>query len=207
MLSCISTWTGVCMHALHAVSAPYRTPPPMRAWRAAPCPPCPYSRTAAMPTSSIRCAAASPPPRASPTHAIGHCPSACPCHPAHPTPPHPAHPTSPHPTPSTPPHPTAPNPTHDLTCREVDVGKTLSETEWIGMCRREVMDAYLRDRAQKSGASVVNGLMMRMEQTQGPEGPWTIHYNSYEGGSKMGTPASVEVSASQGWLAGWLVAW
>jgi flavin-dependent dehydrogenase len=48
--------------------------------------------------------------------------------------------------------------------REVDVGKTLSETEYIGMCRREVMDAFLRDRAQKLGANIINGLMMKMEQ-------------------------------------------
>jgi geranylgeranyl reductase len=48
--------------------------------------------------------------------------------------------------------------------REVDVGKTLSETEYIGMCRREVLDAYLRDRAKGHGARVANGLFMRMEQ-------------------------------------------
>eukprot|EP00879_Flechtneria_rotunda_P014298 GHRR01014938.1.p1 GENE.GHRR01014938.1~~GHRR01014938.1.p1 ORF type:complete len:232 (+),score=43.29 GHRR01014938.1:70-696(+) len=48
--------------------------------------------------------------------------------------------------------------------REVDVGKTLSETEYIGMCRREVMDAFLRDRAEGLGAKVVNGLMMKTEQ-------------------------------------------
>jgi geranylgeranyl reductase len=76
--------------------------------------------------------------------------------------------------------------------REVDVGKTLSETEWIGMCRREVFDDYLRKRAQKNGAKLLNGLFMRSEQ-QGSEGPFTIQYNSYEDGSKMGTPASIEV--------------
>ena len=38
--------------------------------------------------------------------------------------------------------------------KEVDVGKTLSDTEWIGMCRREVFDDYLRNRAQKNGAKV-----------------------------------------------------
>lgn len=38
--------------------------------------------------------------------------------------------------------------------REVDVGKTLNEREWIGMCRREVMDDYLRKRAEQSGAKV-----------------------------------------------------
>ncbi|GBF91337.1 geranylgeranyl reductase [Raphidocelis subcapitata] len=70
--------------------------------------------------------------------------------------------------------------------REVDVGKTLSETEYIGMCRREVFDQFLRERAEKNGATLVNGLMMRMEQKARPalpvqprsrggkrlEGPW-----------------------------------
>lgn len=35
---------------------------------------------------------------------------------------------------------------------------------YLFCCRREVMDAYLRDRAEKDGAKVINGLMMRMEQ-------------------------------------------
>lgn len=54
--------------------------------------------------------------------------------------------------------------------REVDVGKTLSETEYIGMCRREVFDDYLRKRAAENGAKLVNGLMMRMEQQGAPSG-------------------------------------
>ena len=48
--------------------------------------------------------------------------------------------------------------------REVDVGRTLSDAEYIGMCRREVMDQFLRERAVKEGARLINGLMMRMEQ-------------------------------------------
>ena len=48
--------------------------------------------------------------------------------------------------------------------REVDVGKTLSETEYIGMCRREVLDNYLRTRAKDHGTTVINGLVMRLEQ-------------------------------------------
>lgn len=77
--------------------------------------------------------------------------------------------------------------------REVDVGKTLNEREYIGMCRREVMDDFLRKRAAKLGANVVNGLMMRMEQPSGSEGPITIHYNSYEGDAKVGEPKALEV--------------
>jgi hypothetical protein len=50
--------------------------------------------------------------------------------------------------------------------REVDVGKTLSETEWIGMCRREVFDDFLRNRAKSLGANLLNGLMMKMEMPE-----------------------------------------
>lgn len=48
--------------------------------------------------------------------------------------------------------------------REVDVGRTLSEKEYIGMCRREVLDGFLRNRAKDSGAKLINGLVMRVEQ-------------------------------------------
>ena len=41
--------------------------------------------------------------------------------------------------------------------REVDVGGTLSEREWIGMCRREIFDDFLRKRAAKCGAKVGTG--------------------------------------------------
>lgn len=50
--------------------------------------------------------------------------------------------------------------------REVDVGRTLSEKEYIGMCRREVLDNFLRQRASKSGAKLINGLFMRLEQVR-----------------------------------------
>jgi geranylgeranyl diphosphate/geranylgeranyl-bacteriochlorophyllide a reductase len=76
--------------------------------------------------------------------------------------------------------------------REVDVGKTLNDKEWIGMCRREVFDDYLRKRAAKLGANVINGLMMRMDYDNG-DGPITLHYNNYADGSKVGTPATLEV--------------
>ncbi len=47
--------------------------------------------------------------------------------------------------------------------KEVDVGKTLSDKEWIGMCRREVFDDYLRNRAQKNGAKVgAHAAMLRV---------------------------------------------
>jgi geranylgeranyl reductase len=56
-----------------------------------------------------------------------------------------------------------------------------------------VFDDYLRKRAAEKGASVVNGLLMRMEQKEGANGPYTVHYNNYADGGKVGTPAALEV--------------
>eukprot|EP01024_Parvocaulis_polyphysoides_P028502 TRINITY_DN2576_c0_g4_i2.p1 TRINITY_DN2576_c0_g4~~TRINITY_DN2576_c0_g4_i2.p1 ORF type:complete len:460 (+),score=99.21 TRINITY_DN2576_c0_g4_i2:535-1914(+) len=82
--------------------------------------------------------------------------------------------------------------------REVDVGKTLSDVEYIGMCRREVLDGFLRDRAEKLGTTVINGLMMRLEQSDDGEGPITIKYNKYEDGKKQGIPSTLEVDCVVG---------
>lgn len=72
--------------------------------------------------------------------------------------------------------------------REVDVGKTLSEREYIGMCRREVFDDYLRKRAVERGATAINGLFMGLTQEGGADGPITIKYNDYDG-EKVRLPA------------------
>ncbi|KAK3272345.1 hypothetical protein CYMTET_19357 [Cymbomonas tetramitiformis] len=78
--------------------------------------------------------------------------------------------------------------------REVDVGQTLSETEYIGMCRREVMDDFLRQRAEALGAKLVNGLMTRLDKPEDKKnGTYTLHYNDYSSGSKVGTPTAIEV--------------
>jgi len=77
--------------------------------------------------------------------------------------------------------------------REVDVGRTLSETEYIGMCRREVMDDFLRRRAEALGATLVNGLMMGMEKPTTKDGMYVINYNDYSTGGKVGTPSTLEV--------------
>ena len=52
------------------------------------------------------------------------------------------------------------------------------------MCRREVLDDYLRKRATSLGASVINGLFMRMDVAEG-NGPITVHYNKYADGDKV----------------------
>ncbi|KAJ3694948.1 hypothetical protein LUZ60_000325 [Juncus effusus] len=78
----------------------------------------------------------------------------------------------------------------------VDIGRTLGPDEYIGMVRREVLDAYLRERASNAGAEVVNGLFLKFDPPKEPNGPYRIHYNHYEGtGAIGGVKKSVEVDA------------
>merc|ERR1719410_2908988 len=69
--------------------------------------------------------------------------------------------------------------------REVDIGSTLKPTEYIGMTRREVLDDFLRVRAEKYGTKVINGLFMGMSQKEGEKGPWTLNINSYGEGTAV----------------------
>ncbi|XP_024361266.1 geranylgeranyl diphosphate reductase, chloroplastic [Physcomitrium patens] len=77
----------------------------------------------------------------------------------------------------------------------VDVGKTLNDDEYIGMVRREVLDSFLRERAQKNGATIINGLFLRMEVPKDNDSPYKLHYTNFDGSSKVGTPAVLEVDA------------
>jgi geranylgeranyl reductase len=76
--------------------------------------------------------------------------------------------------------------------RAVDVGQTLNDKEYIGMCRREVMDDFLRKRAKTLGANLVNGLFMKLEDP-GEGKPIVINYNDYEADAKVGEPKQLEV--------------
>lgn len=75
---------------------------------------------------------------------------------------------------------------------EVDIGQTLKPEEYIGMVRREVLDGYLRTRAEQTGAKIINGLMLGMEQPKNTNDPYVIHYTDLSQG-KVGSPASIEV--------------
>ena len=78
----------------------------------------------------------------------------------------------------------------------VDIGQTLKPHEYIGMVRREVLDAYLRERAAASGASVINGLFLKMDAPKGPTAPYVLHYTGYDsktGG--VGNRRTLEVDA------------
>jgi len=77
--------------------------------------------------------------------------------------------------------------------REVDVGKTLSDREWIGMCRREVMDDFLRKRAAKLGAKLINGLVLKVDVPADGEGAITLTLNNYNGENVAFTKEKLEV--------------
>ncbi|CAE7431074.1 chlP, partial [Symbiodinium necroappetens] len=56
------------------------------------------------------------------------------------------------------------------TNKEVQIGQTLKDDEFIGMVRREVLDDFLRQRAKTNGATLINGLFMGMTIPQSKEG-------------------------------------
>ncbi|CAH9095809.1 unnamed protein product [Cuscuta epithymum] len=66
----------------------------------------------------------------------------------------------------------------------VDIGRTLKPHEYIGMVRREVLDAFLRERAAAAGASVINGLFLKMDLPKSTAAPYVLHYSAYD--SKVG---------------------
>ncbi|KAK3027423.1 hypothetical protein RJ639_042063 [Escallonia herrerae] len=73
----------------------------------------------------------------------------------------------------------------------VDIGQTLKPHEYIGMVRREVLDAYLRERAAAAGAAVINGLFLKMDKPTSKTAPYTLHYTGYDG--KTGGAGSKQI--------------
>ncbi len=86
--------------------------------------------------------------------------------------------------------------------REVDIsldkvyGKT--ENEYIGMCRREVMDAFMRDRAAELGATLVNGLVTKIDTGNNRQGPYTLTYADFASGEATGETKNLEVDVIVG---------
>eukprot|EP00741_Cyanophora_paradoxa_P009301 tig00000144_g9009.t1 len=75
---------------------------------------------------------------------------------------------------------------------EVDIGQTLKPNEYIGMTRREVLDGFLRERAEKNGTKVINGLFLSMDKPKSGDGAYTLHFTDYSNGIK-GEPNSIDV--------------
>jgi len=76
--------------------------------------------------------------------------------------------------------------------REVDINLE-NDGEYIGMCRREVMDAYLRERAAQLGAHLVNGLVTKIDTGSKRQGPYTLTYSDYSTGEATGESKTLEV--------------
>lgn len=76
--------------------------------------------------------------------------------------------------------------------REVDIHLENSD-EYIGMCRREVLDSFLRNRAASLGAHLINGLVQSIETGTNREGPYTLHYSDFSNGSLTGDIKTLEV--------------
>ena len=56
---------------------------------------------------------------------------------------------------------------------EVDI-KLDNPDEYIGMCRRVVMDAFLRDRAASLGAKLINGRILDIKITENGKKPYVL---------------------------------
>lgn len=76
---------------------------------------------------------------------------------------------------------------------EVSIGSTLKDDEYIGMCRREVLDGFLRDRAVSLGAKLINGTVHKLEIPTDSKGAYTLHYADHSDGSLEGTAATLQV--------------
>ena len=82
------------------------------------------------------------------------------------------------------------------TNKEVQIGQTLKDDEFIGMVRREVLDDFLRQRAKKNGATLINGLFMGMTLPQQKNEPYVLTFNDYaeeEGSARKGEKKTLEV--------------
>jgi len=75
---------------------------------------------------------------------------------------------------------------------EVDIN-LVNEEEYIGMCRREVLDGFLRDRAAKLGAKLINGTLYKLDIPTSNNGVYTLHYADHSNGSIEGENKTLQV--------------
>jgi len=75
---------------------------------------------------------------------------------------------------------------------EVDINLD-NQDEYIGMCRREVLDGFLRDRAAKLGAKLINGTVHKLDLPTNSTDPYTLHYADHSDGSIEGTAKTLQV--------------
>ncbi|MFK8186481.1 MAG: geranylgeranyl reductase [Phormidesmis sp.] len=76
---------------------------------------------------------------------------------------------------------------------EVNIGQTLNDDEYIGMCRREVLDGFLRDRAHKLGANLINGTVHKLEVPGNDRDPYVLHYADHSNEGLQGEAKTLKV--------------
>ncbi|MFN5513835.1 MAG: geranylgeranyl reductase [Cyanobacteriota bacterium] len=76
---------------------------------------------------------------------------------------------------------------------EVNIGQTLKDDEYIGMCRREVLDGFLRDRAGQLGAEIINGTVYKLDIPANNSAPYILHYADHANGSAQGEMKTLKV--------------
>ena len=77
--------------------------------------------------------------------------------------------------------------------REVNIGSTLKNGEYIGMCRREVLDGFLRNRAAELGANLINGTVYQLDIPDNDKEPYTLHYADHSTGAVKGEMKTLKV--------------
>ncbi len=75
---------------------------------------------------------------------------------------------------------------------EVDI-QIENADEYIGMCRRELLDGFLRDRAKDLGTTVINGRVLDIKIVEKGAKPYTINYSDMSDGGIEGVLKSLEV--------------
>jgi len=76
---------------------------------------------------------------------------------------------------------------------EVNIGETLNDDEYIGMCRREVLDGFLRDRAHKLGAKLINGTVHKLVIPGNDRDPYVLHYADHSKEGLQGEAKTLKV--------------
>ncbi len=76
--------------------------------------------------------------------------------------------------------------------REVDIN-LINEAEYIGMCRREVLDGFMRDRAAQLGANLINATVHKLDIPTNNTDPYTINYVDHSEGGSQGIAKTLKV--------------
>jgi geranylgeranyl reductase len=75
---------------------------------------------------------------------------------------------------------------------EVDINLD-NQDEYIGMCRREILDGFLRNRAAQLGANLINGTVYQLDIPNNNSDPYTIHYADHSNGEAQGVMKNLKV--------------